>query len=156
MKNKKVIGLTQTTFPSPPLGVPALHKFAESIGVTLTRHSCDRKGWYDHPTRTISTRRGMSIAQYRTTLVHELGHAYYGDTPTGNGHYDQRQENRAWDFAAQLLINPTDFKAAAIWHQDHLPAIADDLEVTHHLLKIWMELFQSGRIDIPAYAALKP
>ena len=156
MKNKKVIGLTQTTFPNPPLGVPALHKFAESIGVTLTRHTGGRKGWYDHPTCTISTRRGMSIAQYRTTLAHELGHAAHGDLPTGNGYFDQRQEQRADAYAARLLISPVEFEAAAIWHQDHLPAIADELEVTHHLLKIWMELFQSGRIDIPAYVALKP
>lgn len=133
-----------------------LHRLAESMGVTLRRHNGGKKGWYDHATRTISTRRGMSIQQYRSVLAHELGHAAHGDTPTGNGHYDQRQERRADEYAAHLLINPTDFKAAAIWHQDHLPAIADDLEVTHHLLKIWMELFQSGRIDIPAYVALKP
>lgn len=132
---KKVIGLTRITSPD-------LHRLAESMGVTLTRHTGGEKGWYDHATRTISTRRGMSIAQYRSTLAHELGHAAHGDTPTGNGHYDQRQENRAWAYAARLLINPHDFEAAAIWHHGHLPAIADELEVTQHILKTWQTLHE--------------
>lgn len=132
---KKVIGLTRITSPD-------LHRLAESMGVTLTRHTGGEKGWYDHATRTISTRRGMSIAQYRSTLAHELGHAAHGDTPTGNGHYDQRQENRAWAYAANLLISPVDFAAAALWHNDNVPAIADELEVTQHLLRTWNALYE--------------
>lgn len=119
-----------------------LHRLAESMGVTLRRHNGGKKGWYDHATRTISTRRGMSIQQYRSVLAHELGHAAHGDTPTGNGHYDQRQERRADEFAARLLISPIEFEAAATWHQGHLPAIADELEVTKHLLKTWQSLHE--------------
>lgn len=115
-----------------------LHLLAESMGVQLRRHTGGHPGWYDHNRRIISTRRGMSIQQYRSVLAHELGHAAHHDTPTGNGHYDQRQERRADEYAAQLLINPTDFKAAAIWHHDHLPAIADELEVTQHLLDTYL------------------
>ena len=133
-----------------------LHRKADALGVTLQRHTGGPPGWYDHQHQVISTRRGQSCAQYRSVLAHELGHADHGDLPTGNGYFDQRQEQRADAYAARLLISPVEFEAAAIWHQDHLPAIADELEVTHHLLKIWMELFQSGRIDIPAYVALKP
>ena len=117
-----------------------LHRLAESMGVTLRRHNGGKKGWYDHATRTISTRRGMSIQQYRSVLAHELGHAHHGDTPTGNGHYDQRQERRADEYAARLLISPIEFEAAATWHHGHLPAIADELEVTKHLLKTWQSL----------------
>lgn len=119
-----------------------LHRLAESMGVTLRRHNGGKKGWYDHATRTISTRRGMSIQQYRSVLAHELGHAHYGDTPTGNGHFDQRQERRADEYAARLLISPVEFEAAATWHQGHLPAIADELEVTKHLLKTWQSLHE--------------
>ncbi|WP_423803321.1 ImmA/IrrE family metallo-endopeptidase [Paraburkholderia fungorum] len=64
----------------------------------------------------MSTRRGMSIQQYRSVLAHELGHAAHGDTPTGNGHYDQRQERHADEYAARLLISPVEFEAAATWH----------------------------------------
>ncbi|WP_408931096.1 ImmA/IrrE family metallo-endopeptidase [Corynebacterium sp. YSMAA1_1_D6] len=85
----------------------------------------------------------MSIQQYRSVLAHELGHAHYGDTPTGNGHYDQRQERRADEYAARLLINPHDFEAAATWHHGHLPAIADELEVTKHLLRVWKAHYQT-------------
>lgn len=116
-----------------------LHLLAESMGVQLRRHTGGTLGWYDHNRRVISTRRGMSIQQYRSVLAHELGHAHYGDTPTGNGHFDQRQERRADEYAAQLLITPADFETAAIWHHDHLPAIADELEVTQHLLAVWLE-----------------
>lgn len=117
-----------------------LHLLAESMGVQLRRHTGGPPGWYDHNRHIISTRRGQSIGQYKSVLAHELGHAHYGDTPTGNGHFDQRQERRADEYAARLLINPIDFETAAIWHQGHLPAIADELEVTQHLLKTWQTL----------------
>ncbi|CAQ04527.1 ImmA/IrrE family metallo-endopeptidase [Corynebacterium urealyticum] len=54
----------------------------------------------------------MSITQYRSTLAHELGHAYYGDEPTGNGHYDQGQEARTDEYAARLLIPRATFATA--------------------------------------------
>lgn len=117
-----------------------LHLLAESMGVQLQRHTGGPPGWYDHHRRIISTRRGQSIGQYKSVLAHELGHAHYGDTPTGNGHYDQRQERRADEYAARLLISPVEFEAAATWHQGHLPAIADELEVTKHILKTWQSL----------------
>lgn len=119
-----------------------LHLLAESMGVQLHRHTDGPPGWYDHHRRIISTRRGQSIGQYKSVLAHELGHAAYGDTPTGNGHYDQRQERRADEFAARLLISPVEFEAAAAWHQGHLPAIADELEVTQHLLRTWTTLIE--------------
>lgn len=120
-----------------------LHLLAEHMGVQLRRHTGGCPGWYDHRRRVISTRRGQSISQYKSVLAHELGHAAHRDTPTGNGHYDQRQERRADEYAAQLLINPHDFKAAAIWHHGHLPAIADELEVTQHILKTWQTMTAS-------------
>lgn len=119
-----------------------LHLLAERMGVQLLRHTGGPPGWYDHHRRIISTRRGQSIGQYKSVLAHELGHAAYGDTPTGNGHYDQRQERRADEYAARLLISPVEFEAAAAWHHGHLPAIADELEVTKHLLKIWQSLYE--------------
>ncbi|PXY04647.1 ImmA/IrrE family metallo-endopeptidase [Corynebacterium striatum] len=119
-----------------------LHRLAESMGVQLQRHTGGSPGWYDHHRRIISTRRGQSISQYKSVLAHELGHAAHRDTPTGNGHFDQRQERRADEYAANLLINPHDFEAAAIWHHGHLPAIADELEVTQHLLRTWNALYE--------------
>ena len=119
---------------------PALHSYAEAIGVRLQRHDNGPKGFYHHPTRTISTRRGLSIQAYKSTLAHELAHATYGDEPTGNGHYDRRQEARADRWAANALISPEAFADAYVWHRGHLPAIADELEVTQHILDIWIQL----------------
>lgn len=107
------------------------------MGITLTRHNGGHKGHYNHRTRTISTRRGMSIRQYRSTLAHELGHAHYGDTPR-RGIYSVRQETRADSYAARLLITPQAFFDAATWHGGHLGGMADELEITHHLLLRWI------------------
>ena len=126
-----MIGLTQTTFPD-------LHRLAEALNVTLTHHEGGAKGYYCHTTRTITTRRGLSAAQYKCTLAHELGHAFHHDTPTGNGHYDQRQENRAWQFAANLLIDMQELENACAWHQGNLAAVADELEITQYLLNFWL------------------
>ena len=126
-----MIGLTQTTFPD-------LHRLAEALNVTLTHHEGGAKGYYRNTTRTITTRRGLSAAQYKCTLAHELGHAFHHDTPTGNGHYDQRQENRAWQFAANLLIDMQELENACAWHQGNLAAVADELEITQYLLNFWL------------------
>lgn len=118
---------------------PDLARLAEDMGITLRRHTGGKKGWYDHPTRTISTRRGLTIAEYRSTLAHELGHAHHSDHTTGNGHYDQRQECRADQYAARLLITPHDLDT---WCQFYGPcnpaAIAHELEVTTHLLTVYL------------------
>lgn len=122
---------------------PKLHAYAETIGVQLVRHDQGGKAWYHHPTRTISTRRGLSIQAYKSSLAHELAHATYGDEPTGHGHYDLRQEQRADKWAANVLIDPQAFEDAYIWHRGHLPAIADELEVTHHILTVWCDIHQT-------------
>lgn len=116
-----------------------LHAYADKLGVRLVKHNGGPKGFYIDEARTISTRRGLSIQAYRSTLAHELGHATYRDTPTGNGHYDRRQESRADQWAAHALIDPDRFKDAYQWHQGHMPAIADELEVTHHILEVWLQ-----------------
>ena len=115
---------------------PDLHRLAEQMGVTLRRHNGGIAGWYNHHRRTISTRRGMGIAMYRSVLAHELGHAHFQDVPV-RGIYTARQEARADLYAAHLLIDPSEFRDACIWHHDHLGAVADDLEVTHHLARVY-------------------
>ncbi|MDK4286975.1 ImmA/IrrE family metallo-endopeptidase [Corynebacterium pseudodiphtheriticum] len=117
---------------------PDLHRLADTLGVRLVRHNGGPKGFYNHYARIISTRRGLSIAAYRSTLAHELGHAYYKDEPTENAHYSGKQERRADQFAAQLLLNEESVKAAMIWHNEHISPAAYELEVTQHLLKVWL------------------
>lgn len=117
-----------------------LHAYADKIGVRLAKHDNGPKGFYVDATRTISTRRGLSIRAYRSTLAHELAHATYRDEPTGHGHYDQRQELRADRWAARALIDRDTFEDAYRWHAGCMQSIADELEVTHHLLDVWRSM----------------
>lgn len=116
-----------------------LHDMAELLGVHLRHHDGDPKGWYSPSLRTISTKRGMAVWDYKSTLAHELAHAVYGDEKTDHGHFDQRQETRADRFAAKLLINPHQLHDVALWHRNDLHALAIDLEVTPTLLEIYLE-----------------
>ena len=124
---------------------PDLARIAENLGVRLTRHNGGVKGFYNHKARTISTRRGLSVAAYRCTLAHELAHAHYGDQSTGNGHYDQKQEARADRYAARLLIDPRTFDTAYRWCQGNLQELADELEITQHLLRVYLSTIDAGQ-----------
>lgn len=118
---------------------PDLAIMADLLGVTLAKHDSGPPGFYDHCARTISTRRGLSASMYRSTLAHELGHAVYGDQPTHHGHFDQKQERRADRFAARLLINPHTFPTDYSWCQGRISELADELEVTQHLVRTFIE-----------------
>ena len=117
---------------------PALHRLAETLGVTVKRHTGGGKGYYDARTHTITTRRGMSIQQYKSTFAHELIHAMRRDVPIPIPVLHRRNELRVDRKAANLLINPEAFHDALAWHQGHLPSVADELEVTLHLLTVWI------------------
>lgn len=124
---------------------PALHRLAETLGVTVKRHTGGGKGYYDAHTHTITTRRGMSIQQYKSTLAHELAHAMRKDVPIPDQTLHRRNELRVDRVAANILINEESFHDAVKWHQGHLPSVADELEVTLHLLTIWIERHHNGK-----------
>lgn len=117
---------------------PDLARLAESMGVRLARHDGGDKGYYDDATRTISTRRGLSIAQYRSTLAHELGHAHYGDVRVRDPVRHAKQERRADQWAARLLLDEVDVETTLACHGHHRAPAAHELEVTHHLLDVWL------------------
>lgn len=116
-----------------------LHQIAYDLGVSLARHDGGPKGWYSPSMRTISTRRGMAIWDYKSTLAHELGHAHYQDRYTGQNFFDNAQERRADRYAARLLIDTDDLRDLAPWHRDDLDGLAADLEVTPHLLRVLLD-----------------
>lgn len=115
-----------------------LDQIAHDMGVLVVDGRGPAKGLYHHDLGVISLRSDLSPIQRRCTLAHELGHAHFGDSPTGNGHFDHLQELRADRWAANLLIHQNHFFDAAAWHHGHLSAMADELEVTHHLLLTWI------------------
>lgn len=67
------------------------------------------------------------------TLAHELGHAAHGD-PAG---HHPRYEHRADLYAADLLIDPHEYRELEIMYDGQAGAIAADLGVTVSLLATW-------------------
>lgn len=116
-----------------------LHQIAYDLRVPLTHHDHGPPGWYSRSMKRISTRRGMAVWDYKTVLAHELGHAHYGDAATACGHHGKRQERRADLYAAELLIDPRRLHDLALWHRHDLASLAADLEVTPHLLAVYID-----------------
>jgi Domain of unknown function (DUF955). len=106
--------------------------------IRTRRHDGGPKGWYSCSRKLLSTRRGLTIAEYRSTFAHELAHAHYNDGAIW-GRYSQRQEYRADLWAARLLLSESAVRDALIWHNHHRSPAAYDLEVTEHLLNIWLD-----------------
>lgn len=120
---------------------PDLARLAEGMGLTLVRHTGGPKGFYLDRRRRISTRRGLTIAEYRSTLAHEIAHAHYRDIPPRDG-YLPRQERRADLWAADLLLTRSRVEDALRWHNHHRSPAAYDLEVTEHLLDVWLTHYE--------------
>lgn len=104
--------------------------------------------WHRHgpkaawlPPRTISLRDGMTEAATLCALAHELGHAEASDPPGHTG----VAELRADRFAARLLIDPTEYRAAELVYGSHPARLAAELGVTTHLIHV----FQSTHERIP-------
>lgn len=90
-------------------------------------------GAYHDASGMILLQRGIAPLQRRSTLAHELGHAFYrheGTTP--------RQEHDASQWAARVLIKRADFMAATAVFDSPI-AVAHEL----HVLPV----------DVEAYAA---
>src|SRR5262245_55752299 len=86
-------------------------------------------GEYRHHRRLIVLARGQTERQRRSTLTHELMHAVAGDVPTMLGFLHDKQERRARQATAELLVLPEEYAAAEAMHGPHLDMIARELIV---------------------------
>lgn len=93
-------------------------------------------GMYVHHRRTILLRRDLDFFTRRSTLAHELAHAFHGDEQYDN----PRLERRANHWAAQLLISEDEYRAAENIHGPHVGAIAHELGVTPDVVTTWCEI----------------
>ena len=82
----------------------------------------------------------LDEAQQRSTLAHELGHAWYGHRPTGDEHGDARDERQADEYAARLLVDPLAYAAAERAVGTHPGALAVELGVTAGVVATWQRL----------------
>ena len=77
---------------------------------------------------------GLHPTRERCTLAHELGHAHYRH-PACRG--DVRLERQADRWAANLLISPAEYELAERLYGPHPGALARELGVTTHLVRVW-------------------
>ena len=116
---------------------PNLEMLAATHGITITTHTGGEKGrWYSN-TRTISIRRDLGWVNARCTLAHELGHALNNHDSRAEAWLRDRQEREADIFAANVLIDPSEYKSAELLYGPHPGAIAHELGVTNHLVAVW-------------------
>ena len=86
------------------------------------------RGRYYHRHRAIVLRGGLTQAERRSTLAHELVHAERGDEPCCSPELDARQERVVEQLAARRLIPLDALVAALMWAQDD-HELADELWV---------------------------
>ena len=111
--------------------LPLAHQYGVRVHVS---HLDNGVGAYDHYRREIHLAFGLSPVEQRCILAHELGHAYYGHESTS-----PRYERQADIFAAQLLIDATEY-AAAEQQSPHVHDLADTLEVTPDVVTAYQDL----------------
>lgn len=98
-----------------------------------------RRGEYKHSARLIVLNPAMSDVLQRSTLAHELGHAHYGDTWTDDEVIKKQREERANQYAAQLLISPLEYAIAEAIVGSHPGALAKELGVATYIVVAWQQ-----------------
>lgn len=110
---------------------------ARGLTVHATHMPIGYLGFWDPASARIWFDIGLTPAERRVVIAHELGHEFYGDCCDSD-----RAEARANAYAAALLIDPADYATLEASGAD-LESIADELTVTvecvrdfrHHCLR---------------------
>lgn len=131
-----------TTTRKTPTLTDRLHALADKLGVQVAWHPGGPKGLWVPAIRTITLRDNMGWRKLRSTFAHELGHAIHDDRPTHDPWIHARQERRADEWAAQFLITPEDYAAAEQLHGPHDGALALELGVTTHIIRVCRSLHE--------------
>ena len=97
-------------------------------------------GWYVDAERVVLMRPGLDPWNYRSTLAHELAHAYFRDDTS-----DPRIERRADQWAAQMLITPPEYAAAEEEVGTSIGALAYHLDVTPAVISTWRDCYARAR-----------
>lgn len=120
---------------------PKLEQLAAQLGATIVAHDGGEKGRY-YGRGIISLRRNLGPKNYRCTLAHELAHHALDHDPAATGWVHDRQERQANEWAARLLISPTEYQLAEQLYGPHPAHLAAELGVTVKVLKTWTSIYE--------------
>lgn len=126
-----------------------LYNAAASMGVSVVERYLpgQQRGRYIHVKRRIILNARLQDRQKAHTLGHELGHAHHGhehdDSP--GSVIGIRQERKADEFAAQLLINSYDYEVTERMYGPHVPTLAIQLGVTAPMIYAWQSMQRRHR-----------
>lgn len=114
------------------------------IDVTWADLGPTRHGEYRVAADVITLSLRLTRRQTIACLAHELGHREFGDacsTPV--------KERRAWEYAAALLITPTEYRSAERMVGHHLGDLAAELEVTTKVVEAWRRWWRKQGRRLP-------
>jgi hypothetical protein len=106
-------------------------RLREAAHVTLRWHADGPMGWCRHSTQEISIRLGLTQAQRRVTVLHELEHLAGGPAVVGFAHVDERATQLR---TAKWLITTEALAKAMLWSRDEYE-IAEELWVDVHTVR---------------------
>lgn len=121
-----------------------LYDAAAAMGVSVVERYLPgrQRGRYIHVKRRIILNARLQNRQKAHTLGHELGHAHHGhehiDCP--GSMIGIRQERKADEYAAALLIDSFDYEVTERMYGPHIPMLAVQLGVTVPMIYAWQSL----------------
>lgn len=124
-----------------------LLRFAADEGLTVhaTRLPPGYLGFYEPDARRIWFDLGLTPAERRSVIAHELGHHHYGHRES-----TPRNERDADRYAASMLIAPDDYERLERIHPD-VHTLADELDVTVKIVEAFRHLVLA-RVGDTTYA----
>lgn len=120
----------------------ALLRLLEENGLHLVERRGRRPSGYEPRTATIRVTPGLSARATSSVIAHELGHAMLGHTPTADPSIRARQERRADEWAARLLIDADAYAEAERARGTHPASLAYDLGVTVEIVTAYQRLLR--------------
>lgn len=99
-----------------------------------------RHGQYLRRHRRIDLNVNLTLRQLVPGLGHEFAHFVFND-----GCSTATAERRAWEYAAQLIITPTEYAAAERVVGHRVNAIAIELDLTPILVEAWRRWWRTQR-----------
>lgn len=104
-----------------------------------------RRGGYDWRRERIVLSTRLTAVQAVCSLWHEIGHYRFGDTCS-----TKASEERAWQYAAAVLVTPAEYARAEQLVGCHPNALASHLGVTPKLIEAWRRWWEKRGKWLPA------